>query len=639
MTPSILIIGPAPERDVTLFNECAKEFDVAVITCPQTEALSAFIAGKKPLGYVSYLPGINNGMYEHLSSKEHDAGRGMHRPIYQCIEADDVPAGVFSKMQLAGLFVAPVSRPVAWSMVLAMVKNNHAQARTDVLVEEVVKYQKQKSLLVEVGIALSHENDLERLLDVILSISRDIVDADAASIYIRERSGPGGAFLNTLRFKVSQNASVNIGKLVEFVVPVDKNTIAGYVAYTGKALRIDDVNTIDHSLPYKPGKDFQIKLGYCVKSMLTLPLKNKDGEVVGVLQMMNKKRNHYDKIDSNEKCRDAVIPFADNDEEFIESIASQAAVSIERSQLHENIRELFEGFLSASIAAIDERDKVTAGHSKRVRGYAMAFVEAAGNDPENPFSAIGSSPERKRQFQFAAHLHDIGKIGVPEHVLSKESRLPRSDFAALLARLDYVALALKHEPETVSWKTPAEVEDDRAFLARINTAGRLRDEDAAILDRLRNKYYQAPDGKRVALLSEGEYESLAVRNGNLTSREREIINSHTISTFRILSKMPWTRQLKGIPDIAAHHHEKLDGSGYPHGLKADQISMESKILAVVDIYEALVAQDRPYKPKMAPEKALDILKKEVEAGHLDADVVRFFIEKEIHLLYINKSES
>jgi HD-GYP domain-containing protein (c-di-GMP phosphodiesterase class II) len=304
--------------------------------------------------------------------------------------------------------------------------------------------------------------------------------------------------------------------------------------------------------------------------------------------------------------------------------------------LYENIRELFEGFLSASIAAIDERDKVTAGHSKRVMGYAMAFVEAAGNDPANPFSAIGSSPERKRQFQFAAHLHDIGKIGVPEHVLSKESRLPRSDFAAIQARLDYVALALRYEPQTVSWKT-AEVEADRALLKRINATGRFNDEDAASLELLRAKYLKDADGNNTPFLSDGEYTSLSVRNGNLTLEERELINSHTIATFRILSKMPWTRELAMIPDIAAHHHEKLDGTGYPHGLKADAISIESKILAVVDIYEALVAQDRPYKPKMPPEKALAILEKEVVAGHLDADVVRHFIDKKIYLLYADKA--
>ena len=377
MTPSILVIGPAPEHDVGILNESAQKFGVAVIVRLQTEGLAAFKAGKKILGYISYVPGVNNSVYEHVAAKDNNVNSGTLVPFYQCLAGNDIPPEAFLKMQFAGLFVSPLTRPVAWSMLLAMVKNKHAMARNDVLVEEVLKYQKQKNLLVEVGMALSHENDLNRLLEVILTVSRDIAEADAGSIYIRERSGPGGAFQNTLRFKVSQNASVNIGKLVEFVVPVDENTIAGYVAYTGMSLRIDDVNTIDQSLPYKPGKDYQLKLGYCVKSMLTLPLKNKDGEVVGVLQLMNKKRNNYDTIDNKEKCRESVIPFNYNDEEFIESIASQAAVSIERSQLYENIRELFEGFLGASIAAIDERDKVTAGHSKRVMGYAMAFVEAA----------------------------------------------------------------------------------------------------------------------------------------------------------------------------------------------------------------------------------------------------------------------
>jgi 3',5'-cyclic-nucleotide phosphodiesterase len=332
------------------------------------------------------------------------------------------------------------------------------------------------------------------------------------------------------------------------------------------------------------------------------------------------------------------VAFDYDDEEFIESIASQAAVSIERSQLYENIRELFEGFLSSSIAAIDERDKVTAGHSKRVMGYAMAFVDAAVDDPASPpWAAIGASPERKRQFQFASLLHDIGKIGVPEHILSKEARLPRAEFEALMARLDCIALALRHEPETVSWKNAAELEADRAFLQRINGAGRLNDDDITALAALREKRFRGADGTMAPLLREEEYAALSVRAGNLTKEERALINSHAVATFRILSKMPWTRNLEQIPDIAAHHHEKLDGSGYPHGLKAGEILLESKILAVIDIYEALVAQDRPYKPKMPPEKALAILSKEVEAGHLDPAVLKYFIDKKIYLLYADKA--
>jgi response regulator RpfG family c-di-GMP phosphodiesterase len=298
---------------------------------------------------------------------------------------------------------------------------------------------------------------------------------------------------------------------------------------------------------------------------------------------------------------------------------------------------LFEVFFGSSFAAIDERDRVTSGHSKRVMGYAMAFVDAAAGDPYSPFAVIAATPDRKRQFQFAALLHDIGKIGVPERVLQKESRLAAGEFALLMSRLDYISFAQKYEPASVSWKTEQEVADDRAFLEKINVAGRLQEEDLVYLAGLRDKYYHTADGTNVKFLSDHEWQSLSIRTGTLTQEERAIINSHAHSTYRILSKIPWTRQLEMIPTIASTHHEKMDGSGYPHGLKGDAICLESRILAVIDIYEALVAQDRPYKPRMAPEKAMAIIEKEVEAGHLDAEVVRFLKEKGIYKLYTDQT--
>ena len=323
----------------------------------------------------------------------------------------------------------------------------------------------------------------------------------------------------------------------------------------------------------------------------------------------------------------------------IQSVAAQAAVSIERAQLYESIRELFEGFLRSSIAAIDERDRTTSGHSKRVMGYAMAFAEAAGADPSSPFAEIAATPERKRQLQFAALLHDIGKIGVPEKILTKQGRLQADEFALLMARLDHVIFEFTHMPDNVSWKSINEVADDRKFLEHVNVVPRLRDEDLQRLTRLRDQYYTSGDGRRVRFLSDYEWKSLTIRTGNLTDEEREVIHSHAISTYRILSKIPWTKQFEMIPVIAATHHERVDGSGYPHGLRGDEMTVESRILAVIDVYDALVAQDRPYKPKLPPEKALEIINQEAAAGHLDPEVVRFFMAKDIYKLYTDRKKA
>lgn len=636
MRSPIIIIGNAPEQDITLLCEVAGKFGVAIVEYPQIEGLAAFVADRQPMGYISYLSSVNLAMQEIVGSMKQDMFAPL--PLFQRVDGDEVPSPAAS-LPIAGLFVSPLSTAIAWTMVHSIVQGARMAARTNQLVDEIKGYRRQKNMLVEIGTALSRENDLDRLLQVILSVSRDTTSADAGNIYIRERSAPGESFLSDLRCKGAQNDSVTIARVRQFRVPIDRSSIAGYVAGTGKPLNIPDMNAIDVAAPYRAAKEYQVTPAYRVKSMLTLPLRNKDGDVVAVLQLMNKKKEHFVKIDSDDACADNVAAFTMADMEFLGSVAAQAAVSIERAQLYENIRELFEGFLRSSIAAIDERDRTTSGHSKRVMGYAMAFAEAAGSDPAGPFAELAATPERKRQLEFAALLHDIGKIGVPEWILTKEGRLQEAEFSLIMARLDYIAFALKYAPHEVSWKSTKEAADDRTFLVRINVAARLRDDDLQRVAGLKDKFYHTADGRKVQFLNDHEFESLSVRAGNLTHEEREIIHSHALSTYRILSKIPWTRQFEMVPVIAATHHERIDGSGYPHGLRGEEMSCESRILAVIDVYEALVAQDRPYKPKMPPEKALDILKREVTAKHLDADVVRFFIEKGIYKLYTDQKKA
>jgi HD-GYP domain-containing protein (c-di-GMP phosphodiesterase class II) len=330
-----------------------------------------------------------------------------------------------------------------------------------------------------------------------------------------------------------------------------------------------------------------------------------------------------------------VTNFSYADEEFLQSIGALAAVSIERTQLYENIEQIFEGFLGSSIAAIDERDRVTSGHSRRVMGYAMAFVDAINKTDEGVFAQVDFTEGSKRQFKFAALLHDIGKIGVPEALLNKEHRLPRDRFVPIILRFDTIRyqLLFGNPDDTLPWTSVDELEDDRSFLERINKAGFIRDEDLERLDSLKDKYYKNCDGKKAQLLEENEWKALSVRRGNLTTEERDMVNSHAISSYRILSKIPWTPDLEDIPEIAAHHHEKLDGTGYPDGLKKDEMRLEDKILAIVDIYDAIVAQDRPYKPAMPPSKAINILREKAKSGHLDPDIVEFFIDKQIYKIF------
>jgi HD-GYP domain-containing protein (c-di-GMP phosphodiesterase class II) len=621
MHVSIAIVGRAPDEDAALLRAAAKKFDAAVAVYSRTEEIAV---RKGVAGFISFLPCTDPAAQELVGIAKRDRPSVMPVPLFQRIDGTEVPA-VFDAAVIAGIFTSPLSAPMAWTMVHSLIQNAQLAAGVLQMAGEVKHYRGQKNRLVEIGTALSRENDLHRLLDVMLSVSRSATSAEAGNIYLRERPAPGEPFLDELRCRGTQNDAEYLGRTREFRVPVNGDSITGYVASTGKPLLIPDINAVDARAPYRAGKEYQIKGSYRVVSMLTMPLKNKNGDVVGVLQLMNKTLE-----------RSAPVSFDADDVEFMESMAAQAAVSIERAQLYENIRELFEGFLRSSIAAIDERDRSTSGHSKRVMGYAMAFAEAAGAESSSPFAAIASTPERKRQLQFAALLHDIGKIGVPERILTKEGRLQADEFALLMARFDHVLFELAYVPGAISWKSTNELADDRRFLERINAVPRLRDDDLERLARLREKQYAASDGRRVRFLSDHEFEALSVRTGNLTDSEREVIRSHALSTYRILSKIPWTRQFEMIPVIAATHHERIDGSGYPHGLRGDEMTVESRILAVIDVYDALVAQDRPYKPKQPPEKALEIIYKEAEAGHLDKNVVRFFVDKEIYKLYTDR---
>ncbi len=622
MEPYIILLGEIPPADREALTASASNAALQTRMHHANEPLSLESRAAPPAGCISFLPCSRQALLDLFGVMP--IGFGQEIPLYQRIDTQEAPV-FLADMPVAGLFRSPLSRLECLNIMTGIVRNAALMQQKREVMGEVMKYRKQKKQLITIGTALSHQNDLEALLSLILTESRDLVAADAGSIYIREKSAPGGPFVNRLRFKTSQNDSVDIGKASsEFSVPIDETSVAGFVALHGKTVSIEDAAALGDAVPYKMArKEYEEKFGYCVKSMLTVPLKNLDGNVTGVLQLMNKKENTACRLISPSDVDKYVVSFTLPDEDFVLSIASQAAVSIERVQLHWEIRDIFEGYLRSSIAAIDERDRVTYGHSRRVMGYAMAFADAVNRENGGPFGGLRFSEDRKNQFRFAALLHDIGKIGVPEALLTKESRLSPDAMAVVRMRAQYVKLLLPRG--AAAWPSPAAVDADVEFLETLNRAGRVGDKDFERLKGIREKTYQDSDGRVQPFLSDREFESLSVRTGNLAVKERERVNSHAQATRRILSRIPWTRGLEQIPEIASHHHERLDGSGYPDGLTEHQLSFESKALAVIDIYEALVAQDRPYKPKMPPHKAFEILRAEAAAHHLDSSIVEFFI--------------
>ncbi len=634
MAHNVVLVGSFTDSELHLLQRVCAQRNLNLIVCKGHGDLEK---RDNAVGYISSLPCTEENILKLFASQP--IGFGELIPFFQKIDSDDNIPDFVNKLPVSGLFKSPLGEAAVYNMAVAIDNCIDTIKRHKQFKQDISKYRNQKHLLVQIGTALSNENDLVRLLELILSVSREVTGADAGSIYTCEKMQIDGVEKPALRFRVSQNDSVDINPGSEFVFPISARSISGYVAMTGEPLLIDNVASLDNTVPYSQGKDFAKKFGYRVKSMLTVPLKNMEAEVVGILQLMNKKYDLRQSLADFKDVENAAYPFSIEDEDIILSIASYAAVSIERVMLYDNIRKIFEGFLGSSIAAIDERDSVTSGHSKRVEGYAMAFVEAAAQMKEETiFSKLASSQERVRQFKFAALLHDIGKIGVPEDVLTKNLRLSPGLYSALMAKFDYIRLLMRFSDLDLPWKSEQELDNDIELIKKINHAGFLSDEDYQKLSVIRNVNYTTLDGVEHQLLSPQEWGCLSVRKGNLTAQEREMINSHALSTYRILSKIPWTNSMKEIPFIACHHHEKMNGTGYPHGLKGDQIPLESRILAVVDIYEALVAQDRPYKPKMEHQKALNILKSEVECGHLDPDVLDFFIENEIYKLYLDPDD-
>jgi len=641
MSAFILLLGNVPDSDANLCKELAARSSIDVqIKQNASEVVIANETGF-PCGCISFLEPNRQKIIDVFG--EMPLGFGQEIPFFQKIETDNSPSDL-SDLPIDGFFRTPLSLLALSNIFSAMTRHGALLNQNREIMGEIMKYRKQKRQLISIATSISLHSDLDNLLASILAETRDIVGADAGSIYIREKNSPGGSFTNKIRFKISQNDSVDIGhKSEEFVVSIDQTTVAGFVAGSGRLLNIEDVSKETGNVPYRTGrKEYEKKFEYLVKSMLTVPLKNMAGEVAGIVQLMNKKSDPALRLIGPADAKQNVVPFTVSDEDFILSIASQAAVSIERVQLHQEIKSIFEGYLHSSIAAIDERDSVTYGHSRRVMGYALAFADAVNHNGRDIFKGECFDENRKNQFRFAALLHDIGKIGVPEALLSKESRLSKEAMDTVCLRIEYASARMKwaaQADEMAPWASQEALESDTAFLKKVNAAGFLNEPDLARLLTIAQKQYVDVHGIKRPILTERELECLSVRKGNLTNAERERINSHAQATRRILSRIPWTKELSAIPDIACHHHEKLDGSGYPDGLTEKNISFESKALAVIDIYEALVAQDRPYKPKMAPEKAIEILRAEAKENHLDATIVEFFVSSGIYKIFLEEQFS
>ncbi len=482
--------------------------------------------------------------------------------------------------------------------------------------------------LSDISIRLTAEKDVHKLLELILNESIDITGCDAGSIYIVQEAED----IRKLVFKYTKNQSMSF-PFKEFELPINNKSISGACACTGQIFNFKTMEDTQCLLGIQHNKSFDESYGYETCNMLVIPLKNFSNEIIGVLQLINKKVEKGMRFEPYSKnFSQYVTAFDEQDERIISALASQAAILIKRNMLFKDIENLLHSVIEAMVAALDSRDPITAGHSKRVTKYALRLGEAINR------SGCGSlSEEQLKELNIACLLHDVGKIGVRENVLMKRSKLTDDNLDAVRSRIRWVEsmLLLKQERKTIDEAEAVLLEEISKHLEdieNINKSGFLSEEMKSSLERINSITFKDLDGKVYKLINDKEYENLGVQRGNLTERERDEINSHVRHSYNMLKEISWTKALSKVPKIAGSHHEKLNGMGYPFGLKSEEIDLCAKILAIADIYDALTARDRPYKPALPIDKSLGILRDEAARNSLDPELVELFIAEKAYLL-------
>ncbi len=549
---------------------------------------------------------------------------------------------------LADITITPPadSSPAALRELLRMAMENIALKQQVTQLEEQARRQhRQFEELNRIGIALSAEKDIAKLQDFILMTMRQLTNADGASLWLKT---VGDHDEPMLFLASSQNTSID-NTYQAFKVPVDEKSVVGYTVSVGTSQIYDDAY---HPPPGKPqgGKGFDAQFGYRTKSMLTVPMRNYNNEVVGAIQLINAKRRFETHL-TVASVETEVVSFRPEDLEMIESIASQAAVALDNKNLLDSIQALFDGFVQASVTAIEQRDPSTAGHSGRVEALTTALARAVTGLGAGKYRDVYLTDDQFKELRYACLLHDFGKVGVREHILIKAKKLMPGQLEVIQSRFQFVerSVQVKYATEkleamrsgsgsaTVLAEIDKRLEEELAQLNQwvqsivsANEPTVLPEDKASMLEFLSQQTYYDMSGKPHPMLDPQEFRFLSIRKGTLDPQERLEMESHVTHSFHFLTKIPWTPIMRGIPEIAYGHHEKLDGSGYPRRLSGDQIPVQARMMTISDIFDALTAQDRPYKRAVPVRTALDILHAEAAEGKLDKDLLDVFVDKKIY---------
>lgn len=525
----------------------------------------------------------------------------------------------------------------------------YQKSRADQLEKQLIERTRELQQVSEIGSALSTVRDHSVLLTMILSKARELSRADAGSLYLLDEVNGQ----KVLRWKLAQNDSIDVEGFEEKILPITRKSLAGYVAMTGETLVIDDAYDLPAEAEYEINRSFDETNRYLTRSLLVFPMTNHAGDVIGVLQLINRRRIGAPARLTATTVPENVISFLDDTADIMRALASQAAVAVENNLLYESIERLFEGFVTAAVTAIEQRDPTTSGHSFRVADLTVELAKVVDRIDRGQFADVAFTSDQIREIRYASLLHDFGKVGVREQVLIKEKKLYPMQLENIRGRFEFLMKAIENDAsrkkleyllangrdgfdelaariDAETSETIHKLQKDFAFIAQSNEPTVLPEGDFQFLQSLAARDYVDIRGDRRLLVDPEEARILSIRKGNLDAAERLEIESHVTHTFNFLQKIPWTRDLAAVADIAYAHHEKLNGRGYPRKLSAADIPIQSRMMTVSDIYDALTASDRPYKRAVPTERALDILRMEMNDGLLDPALVNTFIEAKVY---------
>jgi HD-GYP domain-containing protein (c-di-GMP phosphodiesterase class II) len=501
-----------------------------------------------------------------------------------------------------------------------------------------------------IGIALSSERDINRLLETILVAAKRITHADAGTLYLLD------AEQRVLRFEIIRTDSLGIamggtsGKPISFP-PVrlrdetgkpNHANVAAYAALSGKTVNIPDAYTAE-GYDFSGTRAFDQKTGFRSTSFLTVPMLDHEGETIGVLQLIN----------ALDRQSSAIIPFTRNDVHLTQSLASQAAIALTNRRLIKQLEDLFESFINLINTAIDDKSPYTGGHCERVPVLTMLLAEAVNRTQQGALKDFSMGDRDRYELKIAGLLHDCGKITTPVHVVDKATKLETlfdrihwldTRFEVLKRDAEIAMLRALYEDKESEGDAAAiraeyearirQLDEDREFLRHCNVGSeKMEEADQARVRSIAAYQWHNEVGEQSNFLNTDEVDNLSIQYGTLTAKERQIINHHIEVTIKMLEALPWPRHLKNVPEYAGGHHERMDGKGYPRGLTREQMSVQARVMGIADIFEALTAKDRPYKKGKTLTESLTILGKFKLGGHIDPDLFDVFVREKVYLDY------